>query len=413
MKLMIRLTYLNNYFLMGLLLCLAAIPGFNALAEAEGEEEESFPIGEHGGRLFTENGLSVEILFYDRGARPVFRAWAENQDTAIAPGDWQLDVALTRLGEEAEVISFVAEGEFLVSSAAIEEPYSFEVELSARYAGRSFEWEFESFAGRVEINADMAEIVGIGTREASQGIIHQTVLLYGKISPDPQLISYVTARYPGLIESIGPKIGDEVRREDVLVRIEANDSLRTYEIRSPISGVVVERQVNPGEYAGTDPLLTVANYESVWAKLSVFPSDIQHIKAGQAVTLRMGDLSTESTIAYLNPGRGLSMQLEAVVPVSNPDLIWVPGMLIEADITIADIDVPLAIDNRSLQNVGGEQVIFIQVGDIYEARKLDLGITDGRLTEVLDGMKQGDRYVVVNSYLLKADLEKSLAADDD
>ncbi len=414
MKLMTILNKIKPWILIHLVICAAATFNLIAVAQEEGEEEEeSFPVGEHGGRLLMSEDLQVEILLYDRGIAPEFHAWAMYQDSTIAPEGWQLAAELSRLGDPEETISFAPNGEFLVSTTPIEEPHSFEVELVARYGGRSFEWEFESFEGRVEIDAEMAEIVGIGARRATAGIIHQTVLLYGRITPDPQQIRNISARFPGIIESIGPRIGDTVRRGDLLASIEANDSLRTYEIRSPINGLVIERQANPGEYAGDGALLTLANYENVWASLSVFQNDVLRIKPGQIATLRMGENSIASEIEYLNPGKGLSMQIAAIVPLSNPDLMWVPGLLVEADITIAEIEVPLVIDNRALQEVGGERVVFIQVGDIYEARELKLGRTDGRLTEVLGGLDEGDHYVVENSYLLKADLEKSLAADDD
>ena len=58
------------------------------------------------------------------------------------------------------------------------------------------------------------------------------------------------------------------------------------------------------------------------------------------------------------------------------------------------------------------QLVFIQVGDVYEIRPLELGQTDGEFTEVLAGLNAGDSYVVENSYLLKADLEKSGASHD-
>ena len=51
--------------------------------------------------------------------------------------------------------------------------------------------------------------------------------------------------------------------------------------------------------------------------------------------------------------------------------------------------------------------MFIQRGELYEFHPLTLGRSDGRFTEVLDGLSYGDRYVVENSYLIKADIEKS------
>ncbi|PCI54467.1 MAG: heavy metal resistance protein CzcB [Alphaproteobacteria bacterium] len=382
-------------------------------ATAEEEDEESFPIGEHGGRLLIEDDVVVELLLYERGIAPVFRAWVMRQGVAVTPGEWQINVELMRLGDEEESISFIAEDDFLTSSAAIEPPHSFDVEVNARIQGVSYEWEFESHQGRIEIDSEMAKQVGIRVSQVTNGIIHQTIPLYGKITPDPQQISYVTARYPGLIKSIIPAIGDEVRAGELLLTIEANDSLRTYEILSPIDGVVIERPGNTGEVAGEQSLLTIANYQIVWANLNVFLTDSQWIKPGQVVSISMGGLSTVGSIAYLNPGKGLSAQIQAIIILDNSDMQWIPGMLVEAEVTVQEFEVPLVITNLALQDIGGEQIVFIQVGELYETRKVELGRTDGNLTEVLGGLRQGERYVVENSYLLKADLQKSLAADDD
>ena len=45
-------------------------------------------------------------------------------------------------------------------------------------------------------------------------------------------------------------------------------------------------------------------------------------------------------------------------------------------------------------------------GDTYEPRVVTLGKSDPFLTEILSGLEVGERYVVANSYLIKADLEK-------
>lgn len=57
-------------------------------------------------------------------------------------------------------------------------------------------------------------------------------------------------------------------------------------------------------------------------------------------------------------------------------------------------------------------MVFIQVDDTYEIRPLELGRSDSHFTEVLAGLQSGDRYVVENSYLIKADIEKSGASHD-
>ncbi len=55
----------------------------------------------------------------------------------------------------------------------------------------------------------------------------------------------------------------------------------------------------------------------------------------------------------------------------------------------------------------------MQEGNSFEPRPVELGRTDGQFTEILSGLKPGERYVVENSYLIKADIEKSSVSDDD
>ena len=395
---------LSRFFAASLLLVMAPA----AFTQEHGHEEEVEPeTGMHGGRLLEDGEFSVELAIYEQGVPPEYRAWAFAGEQQLAPGDWQLSVQLTRLGGQLDSFSFSENGDYLLGSGVVAEPHSFDVVVSATYRGRTHSYEYESHEGRTAISASMAAAMEIGVHVATAQTLHQTDLLYGKISPDPKQVSHITARYPGLIRSVYQDLGDSVSAGDLIATVEANDSLQTYEITAPISGVVVDSHANPGEYAGEQHLLTIANYQNVWADLNVFPGEAQRIRAGQEVVLRMGELTADSSIRYLNPGEGLSPHVVARVPLANPDLIWTPGLLVEADVTVDQFEVPLAVDNRALQQFRDWQVVFIQVGDNYEIRPLELGRSDARFTEVLSGLNPGDYYVVENSYLIKADLEKS------
>ena len=57
-------------------------------------------------------------------------------------------------------------------------------------------------------------------------------------------------------------------------------------------------------------------------------------------------------------------------------------------------------------------VVYAQIGNEYEVRMLDLGRQDTDRAEVLGGLAPGTRYVTTNSYLVKADIEKSGASHD-
>jgi len=400
----------KNTFVRFSVLC-TVITAFSVLFAQEHERiEGEVETGNNGGRLLEDDDFTVELAIFEQGVEPEYRAWAFVGDQELSPGDWRLTVELTRLGGRVDNFEFSDNGDYLLGNAVVEEPHSFDVEVAASYQGRNYSWTFDSHEGRVEMSDALAETSGIEVHVAGEQTIHQTLLLYGKISPDPKLVSHITARYPGLIQTVIPSLGDAVERGDLIATVEANDSLQSYEITAPISGIVVDSHANPGEYAGDQHLLTIANYQNVWADLNVFPGEARRITAGQEANLRMGELTAISAIRYLNPGEGLSPHVVARVPVANPDLVWTPGLLVEADITVEQFVVPLAIDNDALQTFRDWQVVFIKVGEAYEIRPLELGRSDAQFTEVLSGLNPGDQYVVENSYLLKADLEKSGAA---
>lgn len=415
----LKATTINKLIIIGL--CCFSFPTFAANdtghedrsteKHAEPDDEESVK-GPHGGRLLTEGDFTLELSIFEKGVPPEYRAWATYKGKALSPEQWNLQVKLTRLGGRLDDFKFSPKDDFLLGQGVVEEPHSFDVSVSANYQGKSHNWDFESHEGRIEMATQLAKEVALGVSVAGSGILHETILLYGRTVPDPQKISHITARFPGLVRSVKPQLGDRVKAGDIIASIEANDSLQRYNLHAPINGIVVELHANPGEYAGEQPLMTIADYSKVWVDLSVFPGDAQRIKANQAVTIRMGQANSESSIRYINPGDGKSPNVVARVPLKNPNTLWTPGLLVEGHVTVAKIPVLLLVDNRAIQSFRDWQVVFIKVGDVYEIRPLELGRSDGRLTEVLGGLNAGDHYVVENSYLLKADLEKSGASHD-
>lgn len=270
----------------------------------------------------------------------------------------------------------------------------------------TFAAEEEHGEEAVRISAALAQELGIETETAGAGVINRSVLLYGRTMPDPQGISHVSARYPGMIVSMAPSLGDSVQEGEVLAVIEANTSLQTYEIKAPLSGIVVEKHANPGELASGQSLLTIANYDNIWVDLTVFPGDSQQVRSGMDVTIRIDDRIAESTIRYINPSQGESPTVIARVPLENPESVWTPGLLVEGLVHVESENVALAVKNDALQLFEDNQVVFVLEAETYEPRIVTLGSSDPFLTEILSGLEPGERYVVANSYLIKADLEK-------
>jgi cobalt-zinc-cadmium efflux system membrane fusion protein len=100
------------------------------------------------------------------------------------------------------------------------------------------------------------------------------------------------------------------------------------------------------------------------------------------------------------------------ITLDNAQRRWTPGLFVEGAIHVGESAVPLAVKRSGLQGFRDFTVVFVQVGDTYEVRMLELGRQDDTWIEVRDGLKPGARYVAQNSYLIKADIEKSGASHD-
>jgi membrane fusion protein, heavy metal efflux system len=376
--------------------------------------EEAPQKGPHGGRLLSEGDFIVELVIYETGVPPEFRAWISAAGRPIDPRQVQLKVELTRLGGAVDAISFTPEGEFLRGSRPVAEPHSFEVVVTAIHAGRTYRWTFASHEGRVTIPAAVAREAGIRTATAGPGVIEETLTLYGVIRPDASRVREVKARFPGVIRSVRRRHDHRLAAGEVLATVESNESLQTYPVTAPIAGLVTQRDAGVGEQAESNVLFEIADFSRVWAEFDVFPRDRSRLKLGQPVqVLAEGGAEAEGRLSYISPLSSRENQsVGARVVLDNDGQRWTPGQFVEGRLAVSQTEVPLAVPLSALQSFRDFTVVFAQFGETYEVRMLELGRRDAERVEVLGGLEPGTAYVTENSYLIKADIEKSGASHD-
>lgn len=268
--------------------------------------------------------------------------------------------------------------------------------------------------GRTAIAPDMAAAAGIETATAGPGPLREMLTLYGTIMPNAERVRAVVARYPGPLRSVTGQIGDDVKAGETLATVEANDSLQTYAVTAPIAGTITQRHANPGEMAGSEPLFVISDLSSVWVELTLFARDRARVRTGQSVRVTSADgaSAVEGVIAHVAVPDAGARTLTARVVLNNASQRWTPGQFVEGAIAIAEAQAELVVANSALQRFRDFDVVFAKVGDTYEVRMLELGRSDGEFTEVLGGLDPGTEYVTQNSYLIKADIEKSGASHD-
>ena len=383
----------------------------------EHAEAEQAKKGAHGGRLLEQDGYAVELAIAEDGAPPKYQAWLYAGDKPMPATAGTVEVRLKRLGNIAENhrLKPQADGS-LMAASIVGEPHSFDVEVLAKIEGEALRWEYPSYEGRTEIAAKTAADSGIRTAPAGPGVIADEHEVQGLLTPMEGRVAHAMARFPGPVRSLRANVGDSVRAGQPLASVESNLSLTTYAVSAPISGVVLARNASVGSVASEgSPLFEIADLSSLWVDLHIFGADAQHIRPGVPVKVtRMSDGATiETMLERVLPGTATASQSTvARATIANADGLWRPGSAVKARITVDQQPAALVVPLSALQNFRDWEVVFIRVGGTYEVRPVELGQRDASQVEVLSGLKIGDAVVVEQSYLIKADIEKSGASHD-
>ena len=390
--------------------------GEHAEAGEHGEIAEAKK-GGHGGRLLGQEGYSVELAIAEDGTPPKYQAWLYREGKPLPASAGTVEVRLKRLGNVAEnhVLKPQPDGS-LMAVTIVGEPHSFEVEVLSNIEGKALRWEYPSYEGRTEIAEKVATESGIQAAAAAAGIIADEHEVQGLLTPMDGRVANVMARFPGPIRSLRANVGDKVRAGQALATVESNLSLTNYTVNAPISGVVLERSASIGSVASEgSALFEIGVLSSLWVDLHICGSDAQHIEPGVPVGVtRMSDgVTIETVLERVLPGTATASQSTvARATIPNTDGLWRPGSAVKARITVEEQPAELVVPLSALQTFRDWDVVFVRVGDTYEVRPVELGKRDATHVEILSGLDAGDLVVIEQSYLVKADIEKSGASHD-
>ncbi len=193
-------------------------------------------------------------------------------------------------------------------------------------------------------------------------------------------------------------------------------SLSRYEIRSPIAGTVIERDLTIGEAVPADRnIFVIADLSSVWIEASIPAKDLVNVRQGQAAAVLAPDAGLEARgqVSFIGALIGeQNRRATARIVLPNTGGAWRPGSFVTVKLEQSAATVALAVPIEAIQAFRDWQVVFVRYGDWFEARPLVLGRTDGGWIEVLSGLKAGERYAATNSFAVKAEIGKLGATHD-
>jgi cobalt-zinc-cadmium efflux system membrane fusion protein len=255
---------------------------------------------------------------------------------------------------------------------------------------------------------------GVRLATAGPGEIDIGVELPGEVRPNGDRIAHLSPRFPGIVREVRKQIGDRVRAGEVLAIIES-ESLSPFELKAAFDGTIIDKHISPGEtVTRDDTAFIVADLSTVWVTIAIYQSALSQVAVGQPVALAAGHgtLEATGTVAYITPVVDQATRTaSARVVLPNPDGAWRPGLFVTATV-YGPRPAAVAVPRQAIQTVERRPVVFVAVGDRFEARPVTIGHTGRTRVEITRGLVAGERFAAERSFLVKAELAKGEAGHD-
>ena len=184
-------------------------------------------------------------------------------------------------------------------------------------------------------------------------------------------------------------------------------------LRSPISGIVIERTAMQGQMA--DPqrtLFRVADLSRLWLNVHAFERDAVRVKVGSLARISFAALPGQTfggNVTLVGKQVDADSRTVAVrIEVENAQQLLRPGMSATAFVPLGkETERVIAVPTAALQRLEANWIVFLPTGkDSFEIRIVGRGRDLGGEIEIVSGLKPGEKVVVEGAFLLKAEAEK-------
>jgi cobalt-zinc-cadmium efflux system membrane fusion protein len=184
------------------------------------------------------------------------------------------------------------------------------------------------------------------------------------------------------------------------------------QVRAPIAGTVIERNVTNGQFVGPDaqqPLITIADLSNVWVQADIFERDLRNISVGQkadVTTAAYPDAHFRAQVSLIGSTVDAQTRTAKVrFLVANPDARLKPGMFTSTSLFLPESTGALTVPAKAVFVENSHSFTYVQVAAReFKRRRIETVTSDSDRLRVLSGLEPGER-VVSDGVLLLRQLE--------
>jgi len=179
-------------------------------------------------------------------------------------------------------------------------------------------------------------------------------------------------------------------------------------IYTPLSGIVIEKMVQQGQYVNVgEVLFNIADLSKVWVEIDVFENEVPYVRVGQQVEIRSAIEHGESfkgRISFIYPFHDPKTHtVKARVEMPNPGHRLKPDMFVNAIIRVPLVK-GIIVPVTAVIDTGKRQVVWVEMASgMFEPRDVQVGERIEEKVQILSGLKAGDKVAVSGSYLIDSE----------
>jgi len=179
-------------------------------------------------------------------------------------------------------------------------------------------------------------------------------------------------------------------------------------IYTPLSGTVIEKMVQQGQYVNVgEVLFSIADLSRVWVEIDVFENEVPYVRVGQQVEIRSAvehGAVFNGRVSFVYPFHDPKTHtVKARVEMPNPGHMLRPDMFVNAIIRVPLVK-GIVIPVTAVVDTGKRQVVWVETSPgMFEPREVQAGERIDDKVQVLSGIKAGDKVAVSGSYLIDSE----------